>query len=50
MSAATMREILYSVPKYHGAYGWIQKVNKMSEEQVIAVYLRLQRCGLLPRR
>jgi len=50
MSAATMREILYNVPKYHGAYGWIQRVNQMSKEQVIAVYLRFQRAGLLPRR
>jgi len=47
MSIADMRYALYQVPKYKGAYGWIQRVNKMHEDQVLAVYLRFQRKGLL---
>lgn len=47
MSIAEMRIALYNVPKYKGAQGWIQRVNAMHPDQVLAVYLRFQRKGLL---
>lgn len=47
MSIADMRIALYNVPKYKGAHGWIQRVNRMHEDQILAVYLRFQRQGLL---
>lgn len=47
MSVANMRNALYKVPKYKGATSWIQRVNKMHDDQVLAVYLRFQRQGLL---
>ena len=50
MSTQAMREALYNVPKYHGAEGWLRKVDNMSADQILAVYLRFQRAGLLPRR
>lgn len=31
--------------QYKGAYKWVNKVNKMSDMQVIAVYKRMQSTG-----
>lgn len=45
LDAMTMRIILKR--QYKGAYKWVNKVNKMSDSQVIAVYLRMQRSGQL---
>jgi predicted secreted protein len=39
MSVTQMRSILKK--QYHGAYKWINRVNKMSDAQVIAVYMRM---------
>ena len=47
MSTEAMREALRRVPKYKGAYGWVIRVNSMHEDQVLAVYLRFARAGLL---
>lgn len=47
MSIADMRYALYKVPRYKGAQKWIERVNNMHEDQVLAVYLRFQRQGLL---
>lgn len=40
-----MRAALKS--QYHGAYKWVMRVNKMSDNQVIAVYKRMQSSGQL---
>lgn len=40
-----MRAILKQ--QYHGAYKWINRVNKMSDAQVIAVYYRMLKAGQL---
>ena len=47
MSIQAMKEALYNVPKYKGAEGWLRKVDNMSAEQILAVYLRMQRQGML---
>lgn len=40
MSVQQMRAILKK--QYRGAYKWVNKVNKMSDAQVIAVYMRMK--------
>ena len=45
MSVDAMRAILKR--QYNGAYKWVNKVNNMSESQVIAVYKRMQGSGQL---
>ena len=45
MSADQMRAVLKK--QYNGAYKWVNRVNKMSEAQVIAVYKRMQGSGQL---
>ena len=40
MSVDAMRAVLKR--QYNGAYKWVNRVNKMSEAQVIAVYKRMQ--------
>ena len=45
MSVEAMRAVLKK--QYNGAYKWINRVNKMSEAQVIAVYKRMQGSGQL---
>lgn len=43
MSVEAMRAALKK--QYNGAYKWVNRVNKMSEAQVIAVYKRMQGSG-----
>lgn len=33
--------------QYNGAYKWVNRVNKMSDSQVIAIYLRMRNSGKL---
>lgn len=47
MSVEQMRVILKERTKYRGSYKWINKVNDMSNSQVIAVYYRMLRAGEL---
>ena len=39
MSVEQMRAVLKK--QYNGAYKWVNRVNKMSDSQVIAVYHRM---------
>ena len=39
MSVQQMRAVLKR--QYNGAYKWVNRVNKMSDDQVIAVYYRM---------
>lgn len=43
MSVEAMRAVLKK--QYNGAYKWVNRVNNMSEAQVIAVYKRMQGSG-----
>ena len=43
MSVNSMRAILKTQTKYKNSYRWINRVNKMSDNQVIAVYYRMLR-------
>ena len=45
MSVDQMRGILKK--QYNGAHRWINRVNKMSDAQVCAIYLRMLRAGQL---
>lgn len=45
MSVEAMRAVLKK--QYNGAYKWVNRVNNMSESQVIAVYKRMQGSGQL---
>ena len=45
MSVEAMRAVLKK--QYNGAYKWVNRVNSMSEAQVIAVYKRMQGSGQL---
>lgn len=45
MSVDAMRAVLKK--QYNGAYKWVNRVNKMSEAQVVAVYKRMQGSGQL---
>ena len=45
MSVEAMRAVLKK--QYNGAYKWVNRVNKMSEAQVIALYKRMQGSGQL---
>lgn len=45
MSVEAMRAVLKK--QYSGAYKWVNRVNNMSEAQVIAVYKRMQGSGQL---
>ena len=45
MSVEAMRAVLKQ--QYNGAYKWVNRVNQMSEAQVIAVYKRMQGSGQL---
>ena len=45
MSVEAMRAVLKK--QYNGAYKWVNRVNRMSEAQVIAVYKRMQGSGQL---
>ena len=45
MSVEQMRAVLKK--QYKGAYKWVNKVNNMHDEQVIAVYYRMSRAGQL---
>ena len=45
MSVDTMRAILKK--QYGGAYKWVNRVNKMSTNQVVAVYYRMLDSGQL---
>lgn len=47
MSVVQMREILKKRTKYKNSYKWINKVNAMADNQVIAVYFRMLRAGEL---
>lgn len=47
MSVETMREALKQAPKYHGAQRWIERVDNMHAQQVIAVYYRMLNAGEL---
>lgn len=43
MSVETMRAVLKK--QYGGSYKWVNRVDKMSEAQVIAIYRRMQGSG-----
>lgn len=45
MSVEAMRAVLKK--QYNGAYKWVSRVNSMSDNQVIAVYKRMQGSGQL---
>ena len=45
MSVEAMRAVLKK--QYNGSYKWVNRVNNMSETQVIAVYKRMQGSGQL---
>lgn len=45
MSVEAMRAVLKK--QYNGAYKWVNRVNNMSDNQVIAVYKRMQGSGQL---
>lgn len=45
MSVEAMRAVLKK--QYKGAYKWVNRVNQMSEAQVIAVYMRMLGSGQL---
>ena len=45
MTYDQMRAVLRK--QYNGAYRWVNRVNKMSDNQVIAVYKRMQCSGQL---
>lgn len=47
MSVTQMRVALKKHTKYKGCYKWINKVNAMSDKQVMAVYFRMRREGEL---
>lgn len=51
MSISTMREVLKKAPKYNhtpkASTTWGQKVDRMSDAQVIAIYNRMSRGGEL---
>lgn len=47
MSVVQMREILKKHTKYANSYKWINKVNGMSDKQVMAVYFKMLRGGEL---
>lgn len=47
MSVVQMRIILKEDTKYKNSYKWINKVNAMSDKQVVAVYFRMLRGGEL---
>ena len=47
MSVVQMRAILKERTKYKNSYKWINKVNAMSDNQVIAIYFRMLRGGEL---
>ena len=41
MSIAQMRVALKTKTKYRNSFKWINRVNKMSDNQVLAVYMRI---------
>ena len=47
MSVVQMREVLKKRTKYKNSYKWINKVNAMPDNQVMAVYFRMLRGGEL---
>lgn len=47
MSVVQMRTILKERTKYKNSYKWINKVNAMSDRQVMAVYFKMLRGGEL---
>lgn len=47
MTVVQMRAILKKRTKYKNSYTWINKVNAMSDNQVMAVYFRMLRGGEL---
>lgn len=47
MSVVQMREILKKRTKYANSSKWINRVNAMSDRQVMAVYFRMLRDGEL---
>lgn len=42
-----LREVLKEVPKYYKNKNWQRKVDKMTDSQVIAVYLSFRKRGLI---
>ena len=47
MEVVQMRVILKTRTKYRNSYKWINKVNAMSDSQVMAVYYKMVRAGEL---
>lgn len=45
MEVTAMRIVLKR--QYNGAYKWVNKVNKMKDEQVMAIYYRMKQAGKL---
>ena len=45
MSVEAMRAVLRK--QYSGAYKWVNRVNNMSDNQVVAVYYRMLNSGQL---
>ena len=46
MTIAQMRDALLRAPKYRSSSSWAVKVQRMSEQQVTAIYLRFERDGV----
>lgn len=47
MSIEQMKAILKKCPRYKQSWKWINKVNAMSDSQVVAVYYRMLNTGML---
>lgn len=45
MSVEAMRAVLKK--QYNGAYKWVNRVNSMGDDQVVAVYYRMLNSGQL---
>lgn len=45
MNIEQMRYMLKNHTKYRGSYKWINRVNAMHDDQVLAVYMRMLRAG-----
>ena len=45
VQVAEMRRLLKNNTKYRNSQKWATKVDRMSDNQVIAVYMRMERAG-----
>lgn len=47
ISVNTMREALKSVQRYAVSEAWLEKVDRMPDKQVMAIYFRFKREGMI---